>query len=246
MKGPVCSVALLAYVVGGCSSAAVPPPQQPAPAGAAPADAVVPNASDAEAGRDESAEGEAVAKHFLGDRQGGAWKASAYAWLTVGKLYWVMGPLDPTRLVAVPGEGQTPVVLTGDLSALKSFLALQFNGRLPGVDALNGVAQLVKDAIVGKRGSIAGVRTSLARNEWTLEFNVIDGAGAVDVVRAAGTASPLTLVHVSVGVLKPRGDSPRAGGLEPLRVGLADQPFKRRRIARLRPRYGMPSQPSWQ
>jgi len=129
------------------------------------------------------------------------------------------------------------MLLTGDIAALKSFLALQFNGRLPGVDALNGIAQLVKDSVLGRRGSIAtpdffqaqqkdlgewlkgrerdpaefkrvcsGVRGSLAKNEWTVEFNVINGEGGVDVVRASGTASPLTLRHVSVGAVKARGE----------------------------------------
>jgi hypothetical protein len=190
-----------------------------------------------QASPEEIAEGEAVAKQFLGDRGGGARKAAAYEWLTAGRLYWVMGPGEPTRLVAVPGERRTPVLLTGDVVALKSFVALQFNGRLPGVDALNGIAQLIKDAIVGKGGRIAtpeffksqqgalgewlqgrahdpaefekvcsGIRSSLSKNEWTLEFNVINGAGGVDVVRAAGTASPLALRNVSVGVVKTRGE----------------------------------------
>ena len=38
---------------------------------------------------------------------------------------------------------------------MKRFLGLQFNGRLPGVDALNCIAQLVKDVTVGQGGIIA-------------------------------------------------------------------------------------------
>jgi hypothetical protein len=237
MKWPACSIALLAHVVGSCTSAQVPPPQRAASAGRAPGEALAPNASDGQADRDELAKGESVARHFLGDRPGGAWPAQGYQWLTVGKLYWVMGPAEPARLVAVPGEGQSPVLLTGDLAALKRFLALQFDGRLPGVEALNRVARLIKDAIVGKGGSIAtpdffksqhdglgawlmgrqrdpaelerlcsGIRASLNKNQWTLEFNVLSGAGGVDVVRASGTPAPLTLTNISVGVLKSRGE----------------------------------------
>ena len=115
---------------------------------------------------------------------------------------------------------------------------MQFNGRLPGVSALNDVAQLLKDAIVGRRGRIAtpelfdaqeahiddwlvghedhpsdfvrlcysGIRASLDKNEWTLEFNIINGWGGVDVMRASGTASPLTLQHANIEVVKERGE----------------------------------------
>ena len=160
-----------------------------------------------------------------------------YEWLTVGRLYWVMGPRDPGVLVAVLGGGRGPVRLTGDIPALKDFLAKQFNGRLPGVSALSGIARLVKDAIIGKGGSIAtpdffesqrhhldewlkgrerdpdklkrlcsGIRSSLKKNEWTIEFNVINGWGGVDVVRASGTASPLSLLYINVDVVKARGE----------------------------------------
>jgi hypothetical protein len=150
----------------------------------------------------------------------------------------VTGPADPSRLVAVVGGGKPPILLTGDIDALKGFLAMQFDGRLPGADALNDIAQLVKDAVVGKGGSIAtrefferqkknglddwlkgrerdaaqleklcsGVRGSVSRNEWTLEFNVINDSGGVEVVRASGTASPLALRHVSLAVVRPRGE----------------------------------------
>ena len=149
----------------------------------------------------------------------------------------MVGPRDPDVLVAVLEGGRAPVRLTGDIPALKDFLATQFNGRLPGVSALTGVAQLVKDAIIGKRGSIAtpeffesqrrhldawlkgrerdpdalkrvcsGIRRSLNKNEWTIEFNVINSSGGVDVVRASGTASPLTLLYISVDVVKARGE----------------------------------------
>jgi len=132
--------------------------------------------------------------------------------------------------------------LTGDLAALKTFLALQYNGRLPGVGALNNIAQLVKDATFGKRGRIATpaffdaqfdagggsiddwfrdesqhdpaefarlcpeIRASLDKDAWTLEFNVLNSSGGVDVVRASGTASPLTLQQVNIDVVKPRGE----------------------------------------
>ena len=88
------------------------PPLSTAPtgcsAGRAPGEARAPNASDGQADRDELAKGEAVARHFLGDRPGGAWPAQGYQWLTAGRLYWVMGPAEPARLVAVPGEGEPP------------------------------------------------------------------------------------------------------------------------------------------
>jgi hypothetical protein len=186
---------------------------------------------------DDQAEGVAVARYFLNDRPGGAWKAGGYEWLTAGRMYWVMGPFpEPYLLVAVL-DARSPILLTGDLAATKRFLRLQFNGRLRGVDALNGIAQLVKDVAVGPGGSIAtpeffksqkkhlgawlrgrerdpaqfekmcsGIHGSLEKNEWTLEFNVINGWGGVDVVRASGTASPLTLRDVSVAVVKARGE----------------------------------------
>lgn len=237
MKWLACSIVLLAHVLGGCASRGAPPPVRPDSPAPATSQAVAPSAPEVQATPEEIAESEAVAKQFLGDRGGGARKAAAYEWLTAGTLYWVMGPGEPRRLAAVPGEGRKPVLLTGDIVALKSFLALQFDGRLPGVDALKGIAQLVKDAIVGKDGSIAtpeffrsqhdvlgewlkgrardpaefervcsGIRSSLGKNEWTLEFNVINSAGGVDVVRASGTASPLALRNVSVGLVKSRGE----------------------------------------
>src|SRR5262245_57686249 len=79
----------------------------------------------------------------------------AYRWLTIGRLYWVTGPVEPDLLVAVLGSGRAPVRLSGDIAALKGFLAMQFNGRLPSVSALSAVAHLVKDAVFGKRGRIA-------------------------------------------------------------------------------------------
>jgi len=227
---------LLTQLLGGCASTGVPATQSAASGGQG-ISATAPQNGDGQASREQSAEGQAVARQFLGDRPGGAWKVgAAYQWITVGRLYWVMRPLEGALLVAVPGDGRRPVLLTGDIAALKDFLAMQFNGRLPGVSALNGIAQLVKDAITGKRGSIAsaellesqrdnldewlkgrerdpaefkrvcsGIRGSVSKNEWALEFNVINGWGGVDVVRASGTASPLTLQHVSVGVVKARG-----------------------------------------
>ena len=148
-----------------------------------------------------------------------------------------MGPVDAAVLVAALDGGQGPVRLTGDIPALKGFLAMQFDGRLPGVSALSGIARLVKDAIIGKGGSIAtpdffesqrahlaewlkgrerdpdkfkrlcsGIRSSLSKNEWTIEFNVIDSWGGVNVVRASGTASPLALLYISIDVVKARGE----------------------------------------
>ena len=229
------SIALLTQLFGACASTRSAPPQ--GPAGQATSEAPAPREPEPQSSHEETAESEAVARQFLGDHRGSARKAG-YQWLTVGSLYWVMGPLDPSRLVAVVGDGKPPILLTGDIVALKEFLALQFNGRLPGVGALNDVAQLVKDAVVGSGGSIAtpeffasqkrdgldrwlkgrerdpaqleklcsGIRASLKKNEWTLEFNVINRSGGVDVVRAAGTASPLMLRNVSVAVVKARGE----------------------------------------
>jgi hypothetical protein len=187
---------------------------------------------------EDSAESAAVAKQFLGNRSGAAWRVS-YEGLTVGRVYWVMGPApEPNVLVAVLSSGQPAVRMTGDEAALKSFLDMQFEGGLPGPSALSGVAQLVKDAVVGKGGSIAtpeffesqrrdgldawlkgrerdpaelqrlcsGIRRSLDKNEWALEFNVINGWGGVDVVRATGNASPFSLVRTSVDLVKARGE----------------------------------------
>lgn len=193
---------------------------------------------DRQASREESAESQAIAKQVLGDHRGAAWKVGAeYEWLTAGRLYWVMGPLDAGVLVAALDGGPGPVRLTGDIPALKGFLAMQFDGRLPGVSALSGIARLVKDAIIGKGGSIAtpdffesqrdhlaewlkgrerdpdkfkrlcsGIRSSLNKNEWTIEFNVINSWGGVNVVRASGTASPLALLYISIDVVKARGE----------------------------------------
>ena len=188
---------------------------------------------------EERAESAAVARLFLGDRPGGAWKAGAYTWVTVGRLYWVMGPYErpfPLLVAVVDGE-PAPLRLSDDVAALKRFLSMQFGGRLPGLSALGDIAQLVKDGVVGKGGSIAtpeffesqrndlgdwlkgrerdpaefrrqfsGIRGGLDKNEWTLEFNIINGWGGVDTLRASGTASPLTLRQVSVDVVKPRGE----------------------------------------
>jgi hypothetical protein len=235
LKRFAASLGLLTQLLGACASTGSPGSQPPA--GPATSDVPAPKAPAAEAKPDDTAEARAVARQFLGDRKGGAWKAG-YEWLTVGRLYWVMGPLEPSRLVAVVDGGRAPVLLTGDVAALKDFLALQFNGRLPGASALNDIAQLVKDGILGRGGSIAtpeffarmkqgglddwlkgrehqpaalqkvcsGIRAALSKNEWTLEFNVLTTAGGVEVVRASGTASPLTLEHVSVGVVKARGE----------------------------------------
>jgi hypothetical protein len=237
MKLTVRPIVLLTCVLGACAASGSPALQAPDAVGQATSDGRAPREPDGQDSRERSAEGEAVARHFLGDRPGGAWKAGAYQWLTAGRLYWVMGPLEPTRLVAVVDGGRPPILLTGDIVALKRFLAMQFNGRLPGGAALNGIARLIKDAVVGRGGSIAtpdlfekerddlgewlkgrerdpaefkklcsGIRGSVAKNEWTVEFNVINGWGGVDVVRASGTASPLTLQHVSVGLVKARGE----------------------------------------
>jgi len=200
----------------------------------------------------ESAESEGVARHFLGDREGSASKAGpGYQWLTVGRLYWVTGPVDPDLLVAVLGGGRAPVRLSGDVAAIQGFVAMQFNGRLPGIGALSGIARLLKDAILGKGGTIAtqdffdsqipylgdwfdgdrqydptalfrlcsGIHASLDQNAWTLAFNVINVAGGVDVVRASGTAAPLTLQQVNVDVVKPQGTFNYQSNPEGHRVG---------------------------
>jgi hypothetical protein len=238
MKWAVPPVVLLMHVVGACASTGSPAPQGTNATGGASSAAPAARGPDGQASPEESAEGQAIAKQFLGDRPGGAWKVgAAYEWLTAGRLYWVMSPRDSAVLVAVPDGGRGPLRLTGDIPALKDFLAMQFNGRLPGVSALSGVARLVKDAIIGKGGSIAtpdffesqrphldawlkgrerdpdklkrlcsGIRSSLHKNEWTIEFNVINGWGGVDVVRASGTASPLALHYISVDVVKARGE----------------------------------------
>jgi len=211
-----------------------------ASAGCASTGTAAPRGSSAQPTETES---QAVARRFLGDGNGTAVNAgAAYRWLTVGRLYWVSGPEEPGLLVAAPGGGRPPVRLTGDIAALKAFLALQYNGRLPGVGALKDIAQLVKDATFGKRGRIAtpefldaqvdagggGVddwfrdesqhdpaefarlcpelRASLDKNAWALEFNVFNSWGGVDVVRASGTASPLTLQQVNIDVVKPHGE----------------------------------------
>ncbi len=238
MKWAVRPIVLLTHVLGACASTGSGAPQGANATGEATSEAPAAREPERQARREESAEGQAVAKQFLGDRSGGAWNVGAeYEWLTVGKLYWVMGPGDPGVLVAAPGGGRGPVRLTGDIPALKDFLGMQFNGRLPGVSALSGIARLVKDAIIGKGGSIAtpdffesqrrhldewlkgrerdpdklkrlcsGIHTSLVKNEWTIEFNVINGRGGVDVVRASGTASPLVLLYINVEVVKARGE----------------------------------------
>lgn len=238
MKWALRPIVLLTYVLGACASTGSRAPQGTNAPGEATREAPAPRGPDGQASREDSAESRAIAKQVLGDHRGGAWKLGAeYEWLTIGRLYWVMGPLDPAVLVAALDDRRGPVRLTGDIPALKDFLAMQFNGRLPGVSALSGIARLVKDAIIGKGGSIAtpdffesqrhhldewlkgrerdpdklkrlcsGIRTSLVKNEWTVEFNVIDGSGGVDVVRASGTASPLALLYISVDVVKARGE----------------------------------------
>ena len=87
MKGTVHVIALLSLASASCASGGAPPPQRSFRA---------------------SSESEAVARHFLGDRDGSARRAApAYRWLTVGRLYWVSGPVDSDLLVAVPGDGHS-------------------------------------------------------------------------------------------------------------------------------------------
>jgi len=238
MRWAVRPIVLLAPILCACASTGAPAPEGASSIGEATSEAPAAREPAGQASREESAESEAIAKQVLGDRPGGARREGArYQWLTAGRLYWVVGPRDPDVLVAVLGDGRAPVRLTGDIPALKGFLATQFNGRLPDVSALSGIAQLVKDAVIGKRGSIAtpeffesqrrhldewlkgrerdpdalkrvcsGIRSSLKKNEWTIEFNVISSWGGVDIVRASGTASPLTLLYISVDVVKSRGE----------------------------------------
>jgi hypothetical protein len=237
MKWGIRPIVLLAQVLGSCASTGATAPQGANATGEATSEPNAARAPDGQVSSDQSAESQAIAKQFLGDHRGGAWKAGPeYEWLTVGRLYWVMGPLDAAVLVAAV-DGSRAVRLTGEIPALKGFLAMQFDGRLPGVSALSGIARLVKDAIIGKGGSIAtpeffesqrghldewlkgrerdpdklkrlcsGIRSSLNKNEWTIEFNVIDGWGGVNVVRASGTASPLALLYISIDVVKARGE----------------------------------------
>jgi hypothetical protein len=214
MKGASHTIVTFALGVAGCASTGSPASHEPR----------------------EGTKSDAVAGNVPGDRSVAKWTAApAYQWLTVGKLYWVASPAEADVLVAVLGDGRTPARLTGDIPALNRFLAMQFNGRLPDVGALSDIAQLIKDALVGRRGRIAtpefldsqalrlddwlkgdnadptefaqlcsGIRTSLDKNEWTVEFNVFNGWGGVDVVRASGTASPLTLQRVNIDIVKPR------------------------------------------
>jgi hypothetical protein len=205
MKRLVRPIVLLAHVLAGCASTGSSPPPAASPAGPVTSDAPASPATEteAQASPEDAAENEAIARQVLGDRPGSASKAgAAYQWLTAGSLYWVSVPAGEDVLVAVVSGGKPPVRLTGDIPALKAFLARQFNGRLPGAGALDGVARLVKDAVIGKTGTIAGVRTSLNKNEWTLTFNVTNRRGGIDVVRASGTASPLTLQFISVDTPK--------------------------------------------
>lgn len=135
MKGSVHAIAMLSLASVSCASTRSPAPR---------------------ASSGESAERESVARQFLGDRGGSASKAGpGYQWLTAGRLYWVGGPVDADLLVAVPGDGRAPVRLSGDLAAIQAFLAMQFNGRLPGVGALSDIARLLKDSIIGRGGTIA-------------------------------------------------------------------------------------------
>lgn len=218
MKSAVHTIMTLALGLAGCAATGVPAPRGP---------------------DEKSAQGEAATRNPSVERPAAASQAApAYPWLTVGRLYWTTDPLGPDLLVADLGGGRPPVRLTGDIAALKGFIAMQFNGRLPGVGALSDIAQLVKDAIFGKRGRIAtpdffdaqqlrlddwflghdnsdraefarlcsGIRAALNKNAWTLQFNVFNEQGGVDVVRVSGTASPLTLQFITIDVVKPRGE----------------------------------------
>src|SRR5262245_52292232 len=110
------SIALLTQLLGACASTGSAPPQLPA--AQATSEAPAAREPEAQPNREVTAESEAVARQFLSDHRGGAWTAG-YKWLTVGKVYWVMGPLDPSRLVAVVGDGKPAILLTGDIAALK-------------------------------------------------------------------------------------------------------------------------------
>src|SRR5262245_50190785 len=120
MTRVVRSILLLTQVLSACASTKSPAPQ--APVGHATGGARAPREMEARQSREESAESEAIARQFLGDRRGGA-RSAGYQWLTAGKAYWVTGASEPGRLVAVVGDGQAPILLTGDIAALKRFLA---------------------------------------------------------------------------------------------------------------------------
>jgi hypothetical protein len=44
------------------------------------------------------------------------------------------------------------------------------------------------------------------KNAWQIQFNVLTARGALEVVTASGTVSPLTLNHVSLDIVKPPGE----------------------------------------
>jgi hypothetical protein len=44
------------------------------------------------------------------------------------------------------------------------------------------------------------------RNAWYIEFNILTARGGVEVMKASGTVSPLSLGHVGVDIVKPPGE----------------------------------------
>jgi hypothetical protein len=91
---------------------------------------------DNDPSREEIAEADVVSMQFCRGL-GGAEKAGRYGWLTAGRVYWLLAKQEGCGnfLVGAPGGGAPAVRLTGDIAALKRFITLQFNGRLPSVRA---------------------------------------------------------------------------------------------------------------
>jgi len=186
-----------------------------------------------EVGKGES-ELDVVARTFLGsnDRRYVRPGNAAYPWLTVGNVYFVSVP-NRVLVVATLGDGKSPVRLTGDPSAVATFVSKQGGGKFIGFGAL---ANLLTDVAVHPTGSIGtpdllldprdlgdwmqgrekdpsvlkslctGIKGDQRENEWKLRFNVFNLKGGVDAVSASGTVSPFTIRQLSVTPVKPAGE----------------------------------------
>lgn len=180
------------------------------------------------------AEIDLVARTFLGstDRRYVRPANSVYPWITVGNVYLVY-ERDRILVVAVPGDGNPPVRLTGDRTAVASFVSKQGGGKFIGFNAL---AKLFRDVAVHPTGAIgtpdllldpadlpdwmqgrekdpnvfrrlcSGIAGHQEENEWRLQFNVFDVKGGVEAVSASGTVSPFTIRHLSTTTVKPAGE----------------------------------------
>jgi hypothetical protein len=156
---------------------------------------------------------------------------AAYPWVTTGRVYWVYEE-DRVVVVAVSGDGTSPVRLTGDSAAVANFVR-QSTGKFIGFGAL---AKLLADVYLHPGATIAtpdllldpadlrdwmkgrekdpavfrnlcnGIQGSQRENEWQLQFNVFNPNGGVDGIRASGTVSPFTIRQLRVVPLKPAGD----------------------------------------